>query len=250
VSRAGHRTEAVVVRVIEFGETSQIVHLATPARGLVAALAKGAHAPKGAFQGGMTLGVLGEAELLARPRAELELLRSFRVTDGLRGLHDHLDRHAAGTYVLGLLRDLERPSLPAPALFAAAVTALKALSTSSVEHVPLWVAVFEARALAAAGHRPHLGTCVGCGGELGPDPVFAPALGGTAHPRCVTAGPVRPLSSADLRALARLYTARLPELVGEPPTALEVRAVRAVHDLFLPYVLDREPLGLRRLPGR
>ena len=67
---------------------------------------------------------------------------------------------------MGLLRDLERPALPAPALFAAAVTALKAISTSAPDHAPLWVAVFEARALAAAGHRPHLGTCVGCGGTM------------------------------------------------------------------------------------
>lgn len=250
VSRAGHRTDAIVVRVVEFGDTSQIVHLATPARGLVAALAKGAHAPKGAFQGGLTFGVLGEADLLPRPRAELELLRSFRVTDGLRGLHEHVDRFTAGSYVLGLLRELERPALPAPALFAAAVTALKAISTSAPDHAPLWVAVFEARALAAAGHRPHLGTCVGCGGELDRNAVFAPAVGGTAHRRCATAGPTRPLAPGDLRALARFYTARLPELLGEPPTVEEVRVVRAIHDLFLPYVLDREPRGLRAIPGR
>lgn len=238
------------MRVVEFGDTSQIVHLATPARGLVAALAKGAHAPKGAFQGGLTFGVLGEADLLARPRAELELLRSFRVTDGLRGLHDHVDRFVAGSYILGLLRDLERPALPAPALFAAAVTSLKVIATSPPPSAPLWVAVFEARALAAAGHRPHLGTCVTCSGELGRDTVFAPAVGGTAHRRCVSVGPTRALTASDQRALARFYTARLPELVGEPPTIDDVRVVRAIHDLFLPFVLDREPRGLRAIPGR
>ena len=239
-----------MVRVVEFGDTSQIVHLATPAHGLVSALAKGSHAPKGPFQGGLTFGVLGEADLVVRPRSELELLRGFRVTDGLRGLHEHVDRYLAGMYVLGLLRDLERPALPAPALFAAAVTALKVIATSPPESAPLWVVVFEARALAAAGHRPHLGTCVACGQELGREAVFAPAVGGTAHRRCVTAGPTRPLAPGDLDALARFYTARLPELVGEPPTPAQVRVVRAIHDLFLPWVLDREPMGLRQLPGR
>jgi DNA repair protein RecO (recombination protein O) len=248
VSQAGHRTESVVVRVVEFGETSQVVHLVTPARGLVAALAKGAHAPKGAFQGGLTLGVVGEADLLVRPRAELELLRAFRVTDGLRGLRERTDRHAAGGYVLGLLRELSRPALPAPALFAAGTTALRAIATCAPERIPMWIVVFEARALAAAGHRPHLDRCVVCGGALDATTVFAPAAGGTAHGACRTDGPRRPLSSRALAALLRLYTARLPELVGEPLSAADVRTVRGVHDLFLPFVLDREPRGLRRIP--
>ena len=65
----GHRAEAIVVRTVDFAETSQIVHLVTAA-GLVSALAKGARAPKGAFQGGLTLGVMGEADLLPRRGAE------------------------------------------------------------------------------------------------------------------------------------------------------------------------------------
>lgn len=238
------------MRVVEFGDTSQIVHLATPAHGLVAALAKGAHAPRGAFQGGLAFGVLGEADLVARPRSELELLRAFRVTDGLRGLHDEIDRFLAGTYVLGLLRELERPALPAPALFSAAVTALKAIATSPPDAAPRWVAVFEARALAATGHRPHLDGCVACGLAIERDAVFSPASGGVAHRRCAASGPLRALTRPELDVLARFYTARLPELVAEPPTPAQIAVVRAVHDLFLPFVLDREPRGSRSLPGR
>ena len=176
----------------------------TPERGLVPAIAKGARAPKGSFQGGIPLGVLGEADLLPRRGAELELLRSFRVTDGLRGLRDDVGRFAAGEYVLGLLRDLARPALGNEPLFLAGVTALKALSTAPPEAAPTWVLLFEARALAATGHRPHLATCVGCGGELGRDTVFAAALGGTAHRRCVTAGPSAPLSPRGARDAASL----------------------------------------------
>jgi len=244
----GLRSDAIVLRVIAFAETSQIVHLATPHHGIVSGIAKGAHAPKGSFQGGLSLGLLGEVEWVNRPRTDLALLRSFRVKDGLRGLREDLDRIAAATYVLGLLRDLERPALPAPALFLAGVTALKAIATSAPAQAPLWVAVFEARALAACGHRPELSRCVVCGADAETDLVFAPASGGLAHRRCATVGPVRPLGSAALAALRRLYTVRLPELVAEPPQLADLRAVRAVHDLFLPYVLEREPMGLRTLP--
>ena len=38
-TRSGYATEALVLRTIPFGDTSQVVHLATPEHGLVAALA-------------------------------------------------------------------------------------------------------------------------------------------------------------------------------------------------------------------
>lgn len=244
----GYRAEAIVVRVLDFAETSQVVHLVTAEHGLVAALAKGAHAPRGAFEGGLTLGVLGEADLLPRRGAELELLRSFRVTDPLRGLRGDLDRFSSAEYVIGLLRDLARPALPSVPLFQAGVTALKALSASSATQASMWVAVFEARALAATGHRPHLGSCVVCGEDPEPSPVFAPAAGGIAHRRCVPSGPAMALRPAEREILERLYTARLADLASEPPPAAALAAIRAIHDAFLPYVLDREPRALRALP--
>jgi DNA repair protein RecO (recombination protein O) len=237
----GYRTDAVVLRVVDFGETSQVVHLGTPEHGLVPAIAKGAFRAKGAFEGGMTLGVLGEAHLSPRRGAELELLKSFHVTDGLRGLRDDVDRFAAGEYVIGLLRDLMRPALPNEALFLAGVTALKAIAASPPESVPGWVAVFEARALAATGHRPHLATCVACGGDVTRGAGFSPSLGGLIHSTCDANGPRLRLSPSSLSALRRLYTARLPDLVSEPLDPSSLRSVREVHDAFLPYVLEHLP---------
>ena len=244
------RTDAIVLRVLDFAETSQVVHLATPERGLVAAIAKGGHGLKGAFQGGVPLGVLGEAECVPRRGGDLDVLRSFRVTDGLRGLHDDLDRYAAGSYVLSLLRDLVRPDLEAAAIFRAGATSLKAIAASPPESAPTWVAVFEARALAAAGHRPHLSSCVVCADEIETRAVFSPAAGGLAHARCAPAGPRALLDASAVAALRRLYAARLAEIASEPPTSRDIRAVRAVHDLFVPWVLEREPRALRAVPRR
>lgn len=247
-SPRGHRAAAIVVRALDFAETSQIVHLVTEG-GLVSALAKGAHAPKGAFQGGVALGVLGEADLLARRGAELELLRSFRVTDGLRGLRDDLARFAAGGAVLAALRTLSKPGLPNEGLFRAGVTALKAISTTSPGLASTWVLVFEARALLSGGHRPELHVCVACGAEVGAEAgaevvaeaetdggaAFAPQAGGVLHRRCGAPGPRRPLSAADLAALRRVHGDRWASFVEAPLSPAAVRAVRAVHDLFLPY---------------
>jgi DNA repair protein RecO (recombination protein O) len=242
------RTEALVLRVLDYAETSQVVHLGTPEHGLVPAIAKGAHRPKGSFQGGLTLGVIGEADVVFRRGAELETLRSFRETDGLRGLRADLDRLAAGQYVLGCLREFLRPALPAPALYRAGTTALKALAVASPTAVPGWVVWFEARALAAAGLRPHLGSCAVCAASVEEDAAFSPGAGGLVHAACAPPGAALGLGAASLASLRRLYSARLPELVAEPLTAAEVRAARRAHDAFLPHVLEREPRGLRSLP--
>jgi DNA repair protein RecO (recombination protein O) len=233
-----------------FGETSQVVHLATPEHGMVAALAKGAFRPGPELQGGLTLGSVGEAWLLRRPRAEMELLRRYRVQEDLRGLRRDLARFYAASHVLALLRAWSRPMLPNAALFGAARTALRALARSPRATVGGWTTWFEARALAATGHRPLLEACAVCGAGLDGGARFSAPAGGLVHRRCAPPGPAHDLDAHAAGELRRLYTARLPELKRAPFDLQAVRAARGVHDVFLPYVLERRPPSLDRLPGR
>jgi DNA repair protein RecO (recombination protein O) len=245
---AALRTEALVLRVLDFAETSQVVHLATPEHGLVPALAKGARRPKGSFEGGLSLGVLGTAEVVFRRSAELETLRSFRETEAFRGLREDLRRFSAAEHVLGLLREFFRPALPLPALFRAATTALRLLAGSPPDAVPGWLVWFEARALAASGHRPHLGRCAACGADADREAAFSPLAGGVVHRGCAPPGDRLAVSPAGLASLRRLYAARLPELAAEPLTPADVAVARRVHDAFLPAVFERLPRSLRLVP--
>ena len=63
-------------------------------------------------------------------------------------------------------------------------------------------------------------------------------------------GPSCRLDAHERAGLLRLYTDRLPELKREPVDDTAVKAARAVHDLFVPHVLERRPASLDRLPGR
>jgi DNA repair protein RecO (recombination protein O) len=244
-------SEALVLRVIPFGETSQVVHLATPEHGLVAALAKGALRPGSDVEGGLTPFAQGTATWSPpSPRSEedgLALLRRFRQRDLWRGLAQDLERYRAACYVLELVRLWMRPALPLPALYRAAVTTLRALASAERAEVATWVLWFEARALAAAGHRPALEACGGCGRPLEAPLVFAPAAGGAAHARCAAGGPTRRRSAVGLAALRRLYTLRLTELVQAPPEPRAVRLLRALHDLWIPWTLERRPWALEHL---
>ena len=180
----------------------------------------------------------------------MELLSRFRVQEDLRALSKDLARFYAACHVLSLLRVWMQPMLPAPALFGAAHTALRACAHAPLESVGAWTVWFEARALAATGHRPRLEVCAICDGALESSSLFSAPAGGLVHRRCAPPGPTHRLGDSEVRGLLRIYTARLPELKREPPDAAVVRAGRAVHDLFIPYVLERRPATLGPLPGR
>lgn len=245
-----YTSPAIVIRVRPFGETSQVLHLATPDHGLVPALAKGAHRPGPAFHGGVALASAGTAHLLRRPRAELELIRRFVPNEDLRGLRDALPRFYAACYAIELLRAWMRPALPAPSLFRAALTALRAMARAPAASLGTWVAWFEARALAAAGHRPRLEACAVCGEAVDGRVLFSPPAGGLVHRGCAPPGPRLAVQAEDARALERLYTIRLKDLARDPPEPAAVGSARAMHDVFIPYVLERRPAALAGLPGR
>lgn len=250
---AAYVTEALVLRTIPFGESSQVIHLATPEHGLVSALAKGAHRAGSQVEGGVPLLAHGRAWLKPAPRRAdlddgLELLTRFRQREGWRALGKHLSRYRAACYVLELLRAWMRPALPAPALFGAGVTALRALESAAPDQVAAWTLWFEARAVAAGGHRPALEACAACGAALDGLVLFAPVAGGVVHERCSTTGPRVRISPATLGALHRLYTQRLAEFAAAPPSPGEQRALRRVHDAWIPWLLERRPRSRDGLP--
>lgn len=252
VRAEGYVTEALVVRSIPFGETSQVLHLATPDHGLVAALAKGAFRPGSDVEGGLPLLTQGQAWLRPATRREgadgLELLTRFRQRDLWRGLGRTLAAYRGACYVLELLRLWMRPALPLPQLYGAGVTALRALGVCAASEVGAWLVWFEARAAAAAGHRPQLEACAACGVALDGTLAFLPGAGGAAHARCQAVGPRLALRPATLALLIRLYTQRLPDFAAALPTAAEVRALRRLHDAWIPWLLERRPAAFDELP--
>lgn len=243
----GYETECIVLRTVPFGETSQVVHLATPGHGLVPALAKGALKPGPELKGGLTLGSLGRASLLKR-RGELELLRRFTMEDLFQGITSDLKRFYGASYVLDLLRAWMRPALPNPALYATGRTALRALARARPASLPAWVVWFEARAIEAVGLRPRLAGCATCGRTTPDGSVFVPESGGLTHPGCAPPGSRLPLAEEARTAARRLYDADLDALAREPPTPREVAALRAIHDIWIPHVLERRPTSLRTVP--
>ncbi len=181
---ASEQTRAIVLKVVEFSETSCVLTLFTEHFGKVGALAKGARRPKGPFEGALDLLALVRIVFLRKSSEALDLLTEAKLERRFRSSERELSRLYAGYYVAELLSELTDNGDPHPELFALADETLLALDGGR----PIAPAVlrFEVQALRLLGHLPSLDECVGCGQPVPDEPrtPFALVAGGVLCGKC------------------------------------------------------------------
>lgn len=236
------KATALVLRTIDFSETSLVVNLFTREFGKIGALAKGARRPKNPFESALDVLTLCRIVFLHKTSdaldlvTEAKLLRRFRpAARGLAGLY-------AGYYVAELLGELTDENDPHPELFDLADETLEALAAG--EAVPRRVVRFELGALQFLGHSPTLDQCAECGDavELAGRVPFGPIEGGVLCPKCragkshvvsASAGVLRTVAQlADLEGQAWRRMEIEPRMLGE---------LRGVLNHYLVHLLGRKP---------
>ncbi|QDU97065.1 DNA repair protein RecO [Lignipirellula cremea] len=161
---ASEKTTAIVVRLIEFSESSLVTTLFTRDFGKISGLAKGARRPKSAFEGALDLLAVIRIVFLHKSSDVLDLLTEAKLDRSFRAARRDLKRLHAGYYVAELLNELTDAGDPHPELFDAADEALREIDGDG--EVNRVVFRFELTALDLLGHLPALHECAGCGEEL------------------------------------------------------------------------------------
>jgi DNA repair protein RecO (recombination protein O) len=156
------KATALVLRVVEFSETSCVVTLFTREFGKLHGLAKGARRLKGPFESALDLLALCRIVFLRKSSESLDLLTEAKLERRFRAAGRDLSSLYAGYYVAELLNELTDSADPHPELFDEASETLLALAGGhgSVASVVLR---FELAALRTLGHLPSLTACVECG---------------------------------------------------------------------------------------
>jgi DNA repair protein RecO (recombination protein O) len=165
---------AIVLRLTDYSETSQIVTLFTAKDGLVRLIAKGSRrGTRTRFAAGLDLLEHGEVSYApARGEAGLGTLTEWVQRDAFTGLRAELVRQYGGLYAVELVSKLTEEYDPHPELFEALLELLRRLAGSpsgspqvpGVATDPTAVIVhFQGALLKAIGYAPILGHCVGCG---------------------------------------------------------------------------------------
>ena len=157
---------ALVLRTVEFGEADLIVHLLTPERGRVTAMAKHARKSVRRFPGSLDLFNHLEVKIHPRRRGGMPLLDRARLLSAFLPLRDDPVRYGLACYVTELLSRLAPEEGAGPemkGIYAFALEVLRFLESCRPDARTR--VMIELRALDALGMRPELRYCVRCGKE-------------------------------------------------------------------------------------
>lgn len=233
------KVEAIVLRVVDYGESDRIVTLLTRERGKVGAFARGARASRRRFAGLLEPFTLLSAELTDR-RGDLLGLESASALRAHGGIRGDLARIAVAGYATELAGELVRDAEPHPELFALLGDLLAALDAAPPR--PAALRAFELGALGATGFMPRLDACARCGAALPSRPLrLAPADGGVLCPSCEPpgGGGLPSLAPETLAALRRLQSGGLPAADREPLAPPAGREAREALTRFVEHLLGR-----------
>src|SRR5919202_790211 len=156
------KTEAIVLRSLRYGEADRILHLYTPHRGRVSAIAKGVRKARSRF-GGRLEPFFRLQAVLHEGRSELLTVTSVETVAGHPRLREHaaaLDVAARCCDAVGRLFATDEPHRGVYHLLANELALLDAEPASAT--VANAVA-FRLKLLVAAGLAPQLSACASCG---------------------------------------------------------------------------------------
>jgi DNA repair protein RecO (recombination protein O) len=176
------KSDAVVLRSIRYGEADRILHLYTPDRGRLSAIAKGVRRSKSRF-GGRLEPYFRLRLVLYEGRSELLTVTSAETLDGHPRLREHaaaLDGAARACDAVGRLFGDGEPHRGVYNLLANQLALLDADRERATRANAL---AFRLKLLLAAGFAPQLAACAGCGD---PDHLvgFSGAAGGVVCTAC------------------------------------------------------------------
>jgi DNA repair protein RecO (recombination protein O) len=154
------KATAIVLRTVDFSETSLVVTLFTREFGKVQGLAKGGRRLKGPFESALDLLAVCRIVFLRKSSDALDLLTEAKLLRRFRPAGRSLTSLYAGYYVAELVGALTDQYDPHPQLFDLADETLAALSAG--EAVVYRTIRFELGTLRILGHLPSLELCVGC----------------------------------------------------------------------------------------
>ena len=155
------KTPAIILKVVDFSETSCVVTLFTRSHGKITALAKGARRPKGPFESAIDVLAICDVVFLHKRSQAMDLLTEAKLQRRFRSSSRDLQRLYCGYYVAELLRLLTDEADPHPEVFDLALSTVKAVDGEA--QVSEAVFGFECGVLELLGHSPMLTRCAVCG---------------------------------------------------------------------------------------
>ncbi|GFN22505.1 MAG: DNA repair protein RecO [Thermoanaerobacteraceae bacterium] len=175
-----YQVQGIVLSTQDFREADRILHILTPNRGKITAIAKGVRKAHSNLRSGTQRLCL--ARFLLYDGRSMATVTQCQVEDFFAPLRADLERLLTACY-LAEIADVSVPAGQAsPEMFGLLRRSLGLLVR---ENPHLVARAFEARAISVLGFAPRVNLCAACGAPLEEGLIpFAPAAGGALCSRC------------------------------------------------------------------
>jgi DNA repair protein RecO (recombination protein O) len=235
------RTDAVVLHVFDYLETSRIFRLATREAGIQTVLARGARRPKSRYGTALDLFASGSAEIYVKAGRDLHTLASFDVNRSRGKLAADLERFTAASAIAELATRFATGEAHAE-LYDALVATLDAIGESNASASVDAALCGAWQLVAQMGFAPTLEACASCHASLPDDAPasFSHPAGGVLCRRCSSLAGASRLLPPEARAALRAWTSGSPSVVADD---LARRAhQRLLREFLSEHLADGRPL--------
>jgi DNA repair protein RecO (recombination protein O) len=240
-TRTQHRTEAIVLRVIDYGESDRIVTFCTQDFGKIRGIAKGARRSRKRFANALEPFSCSRIQFSRRGPDSLALIEGCDILSHFSAIRADLEKTLASSYLIDLTDQFMPEDKKSEASFCLLRDFLRYLEGAAMTDALL--RFFEIRLLRISGYDPVLGHCLCCKTPIGHQAAycFDAAKGGLTCSLCGPESPEAiPVSLGTIRTLLlarEMEIGRLGRLLLSSRSADESRRLLA-H--FIRHILGRE----------
>jgi len=246
------QTPAVVLKVLDYGESDKIVTFYCPDTGKLTGIAKGAKRSSKRFVNKLELFSLLDLSYSTRNRNTMAQIIEAELLDPFIALRNDYDRYVAASLIIELVLNWSRENDADEALFPLLLWTLHCLDHG---RPPGQVVIFfQMKLLDIAGYRPSLSGCVKCNrfDQEGRPYGFSISRSGLICSRCfasTTFSSLIPLSLSTIRLLQNVQDLPLEKLNRLRFSASSVREAITMLKQYGEYLLQRQIHSWKALGG-
>ena len=241
------KTEALVIRMADWSESSRVVTFFTRDFGRISTVAKGAKRLKGPFEIALDLLTASQIVFIRKSSQGLDILTECQLVSRFKPHERDLDSLYAGYYVAELLSDLTEPYDPHPILYEEALSTLNHLAEGSFPRLTLLR--FELTVLREIGQLPAFDHCVACSQPVAPESSYALWLsqGGIVCRNCQHEDSQQNRIPAGTVAVLRKLSQPDTDLSRLSVSEVQQKQMRQVVNSAVTHILGRRPKMIRYL---
>lgn len=177
-----HKTDAIVLRKRDFGETSIIANFYTRDFGKLSGILKGIKKEPAKFASTVEPFSYNEIIFYRKRNSSLHLISQCDVRDNFDLLRQNISKVGVGSLMMELLDAVMPPEDKNEDVFDLTLTSLRELDVNwNAEKI---ATIFKIKILALSGFKPHLDSCICCGDSIFSQSKFSLSLGGLLCSRC------------------------------------------------------------------